>query len=126
MNNLLERVVPLPELLPGIQSYRGRYYQILICISKDQVDLASICIQQVPDPGLKVPYYDRQLWKIRLQKNWNNLDLIFPSTTCTPQVQPDLVRRLLGLGKRAGLRRIRFHEMRHAAVVPDAQPWRNP
>jgi len=57
-------------------------------------------------------HYDRQLYEIKLEKNWKNLDLIFPSTTGTPQNLPNLYRRFLDLVERAGLPRIRFHDLR--------------
>ncbi len=61
-------------------------------------------------------HYDRQCYEIRLEKNWKNLDLIFPSTTGTPQNQANLYRRFIDLVERAGLPRIRFHDLRHAAA----------
>jgi integrase len=61
-------------------------------------------------------HYDRQRLEIRLGKNWKNLDLIFPSTTGTPQNQANLYRHFLGLVERAGLPRIRFHDLRHTAA----------
>jgi integrase len=61
-------------------------------------------------------HYDRQRYEIQSEKNWKNLDLIFPSIVGTPQYQHNLYCRFLDLVERAGLPRIRFHDLRHAAA----------
>ena len=61
-------------------------------------------------------HYQRQFYEIQSEKNWKHLDLIFPSTIGTPQNQANLYRHFVGLLKRAGLPRIRFHDLRHAAA----------
>lgn len=52
----------------------------------------------------------------RVCPNWHDGDLIFPSTYGTPFAKTDLQRDFWGLLKAAGVKRIRFHDLRHTAA----------
>ncbi len=52
----------------------------------------------------------------RVCPNWHEGDLIFPSTYGTPFAKTDLQRDFWGLLKSAGVKRIRFHDLRHTAA----------
>jgi len=47
---------------------------------------------------------------------WQENDLLFPSTTGTPFAKTDLQRDFWSLLKAAGVKRIRFHDLRHTAA----------
>jgi integrase len=47
---------------------------------------------------------------------WQDLDLVFPSTRGTPMDQSNLLKDYYNTLKRAGLPRIRFHDLRHTAA----------
>jgi integrase len=49
-------------------------------------------------------------------RKWENLGLIFPSVVGTPLNPPNVVREFRSLLKRAGLPKIRFHDLRHTAA----------
>ena len=48
--------------------------------------------------------------------NWHDGDLLFPSTYGTPFAKTDLQRDFWSLLKSAGVKRIRFHDLRHTAA----------
>ncbi len=50
------------------------------------------------------------------RQRWKENDLVFPSTVGTPQGSANLSREFKRLAQRAGLPRIRFHDMRHTAA----------
>jgi len=49
--------------------------------------------------------------------DWRQNDLMFPSTLGTPIEPSDLYRRFQALLKRAGLPRVRFHDLRHTSAT---------
>lgn len=53
----------------------------------------------------------------RQHPNWQEHNLIFPSTTGTPYDQRNLHRKYKSMLKEAGLPNIRFHDLRHTAAT---------
>ena len=65
---------------------------------------------------LRQHWEKQQLEKARAGDRWHDLDLIFPSTIGTPQSTSNLVSEFKDVLQQAGLRRIRFHDLRHTAA----------
>lgn len=54
--------------------------------------------------------------KLRMGSRWQEYDLVFPSSVGTPLEQRNMMRDFDGMLKTAGLRKIRFHDLRHNAA----------
>jgi len=61
-------------------------------------------------------HHQRQNLEISHQKNWQDSDLIFPSTIGTPMDSRNLLREYYAALNQAGLPKIRFHDLRHTAA----------
>lgn len=78
----------------------GRFYEPKTKTSRRKIDLAPELIAAL------------KRWKI--QCPISELDLVFPTETGTPELAPNMFyRRFLPALRRAGLPRIRFHNLRH-------------
>ncbi|HEV2952732.1 MAG TPA: site-specific integrase, partial [Candidatus Dormibacteraeota bacterium] len=81
--------------------------------SRRQVELAAIAVEALRD------HQDRQqAERSRWPGAWADLDLVFPNEIGRPVEAGNLIRRSFWpILDRAGLRRIRFHDLRHTAAT---------
>ncbi|UCF84569.1 MAG: site-specific integrase, partial [Desulfobacteraceae bacterium] len=78
----------------------GRFYEPKSATSKRNIDLGPTVMAQLKE------------WKLACPPN--GLDLVFPNDTGKPIDKNNLIRRHFEPAlRRAGLRRIRFHDLRH-------------
>lgn len=78
----------------------GRFYKPKSKTSRRRVDLAPVLVQKLKE------------WKLACPKN--DLDLVFPNNAGGPLSNTNVVRRHFHPAlKRAGVRRVRFHDLRH-------------
>jgi integrase len=57
-----------------------------------------------------------ELKKMLVKKRWRENDLVFPSSIGTPMSQSNVIKQYSSILKDAGLRHIRFHDLRHIAA----------
>ena len=54
---------------------------------------------------------------VNVAKLWKDMDLVFPSTIGTPMDPSNVLKRFRQVLKRAGLPKIRFHDLRHTSAA---------
>jgi integrase len=65
---------------------------------------------------LKAQKKDVELKKMLAKSRWQENDLVFPSSTGTPLNQSNVLKQYAEIQKAAGLKHIRFHDLRHIAA----------
>ena len=83
---------------------KTKYSRRTIQIGSDQVEL------------LKAHYLARQIHKQLMGSRWKENDLVFSSSIGTPLEHRNMMRDFDAMLKRAGLQKIRFHDLRHNAA----------
>jgi integrase len=77
-----------------------------------------IALPQLAQEALKRHKQMQAEEKAKLGDGWRDVDLVFPNTIGGPMVNMHLLRReFLPMLEKAGLRRIRFHDLRHTAAT---------
>ena len=65
---------------------------------------------------LQEHYRKQQIHKKKIGTKWQENDLIFPSAVGTPMSQRNLYKKFKAVIRQAGMRNIRFHDLRHTAA----------
>lgn len=81
--------------------------------SRRRIALSRVAVEALRD------HWERQLVeRLAVGLAWEDMDLVFPSTLGTPMDGINLLKRsFYPLLRRAGLTRIRFHDLRHTAAT---------
>jgi len=97
-----------------VQRVKGQ--GIVFMRPKTKAALRSIQLGEETIKTLRRHMAQQQLNKAFAGERWKNLDLIFPSRIGTPQSQSNLLKEFKALLEEAGVKRIRFHDLRHTAA----------
>ncbi len=86
------------------------------CTPKTATSCRTITVGEKTIEVLKMQHQAIELNKALAGKKWKEMDLVFPTSVGTPQNPSNINKQFHDLLESAGLKRIRFHDMRHIAA----------